>query len=172
MEDLFMKDWESVKHILICAPIAFMTLFVFIRISGKRTLSKLTAFDFVVTVVLGSTLSSMMLAKVPLLEGSIALLIVIVLQYALAWTAKHSKALENVINGTPTLLYYNDDFVHTAMNKEVITREEILAEIRKYRIEDLEQVRAVVMELNGDITVIKKGHGSGLSSLDDPKLHN
>lgn len=156
MKELFIDDTEKLWHIALCAIISYLTLFLFVRISGKRTLAKMNAFDFVVTVTLGSTLSTMMLAEVPLAEGAIALLIIIILQYLLAYGAKKSAVLEKVINNKPTLLFYNGIFLEDAMTKEVITEDEIIAEIRKYRLERIDDVRAVVMELNGDITVVKK----------------
>lgn len=167
MKELFFKDWESVWQVMLCASIAYFVLFLFIRISGKRTLAKLTAFDFVVTVTLGSTLSSMILAKVTLAEGSAALVVIILLQYILAWSAKESKVLEKAINSSPTLVFYRGKFLKDAMNKEVLTHEEIYAEIRKYRMLDVEEVEAVVMELNGELTVIKKATGVTHSSLQD-----
>lgn len=168
MEELFFKDWESIYHVLICTVLSYLALFVFIRISGKRTLAKLNAFDFVVTVTLGSTLSSMILAKVTLAEGAVALIIIIALQYFLAFAAKESKTMEHIINSNPVLLFYNGRFLEESMNKEVITKEEIYAEIRKFRIENMDDVRAVVMELNGEFTVIKKADKqSSSTSLDD-----
>ena len=167
MKDLLFKDWESVWHVAVCAMLAYIVLFLFIRISGKRTLAKLTAFDFVVTVTLGSTLSSMILGKVTLAEGAVALAIIIAMQYLLAWTARESKTLEKVINSSPTMVFYRGNFLEEAMKKEVITHEEVYAEIRKYRMLDVDQVEAVVMELNGELTVIKKSEGTNHTSLDD-----
>lgn len=168
MDKLFFKDWESLWHILVCATISYLALIVFIRISGKRTLAKLNAFDFVVTVTLGSTLSSMILAKVTIAEGAVALIVIIVLQYLLAWLAKEAPVMEKAINSSPTLLFYDGVFLEDAMKKEVITREEISAAIRKFRIERIEDVKAVVMELNGEITVVKKtAPGSDHTSLND-----
>ncbi|RZK62327.1 MAG: DUF421 domain-containing protein, partial [Pedobacter sp.] len=115
MEHLFFKDWPAVFHIIICAVISYIVLFIFIRISGKRTLAKLNAFDFVVTVTLGSTLSSMILKKVPLVEGFFALITIIALQYLLAFLAKNSSKMEDVINSTPTLLFYDGKFILPAM---------------------------------------------------------
>ncbi|KQN34937.1 hypothetical protein ASE92_09880 [Pedobacter sp. Leaf41] len=172
MEHLFFKDWPAVFHIIICAVISYIVLFIFIRISGKRTLAKLNAFDFVVTVTLGSTLSSMILKKVPLVEGFVALITIIALQYLLAFLAKNSSKMEDVINSTPTLLFYDGKFILPAMKKEVITEEEIYSEIRKYRLESLEDVQAVVMELNGTFTVVKKSNKVGPSSLDDIELEH
>lgn len=156
MKELFFDNWENLWHIALCATISYLTLFAFVRISGKRTLAKMNVFDFVVTVTLGSTLSSMILAKVALVDGAVALIVIIALQYLLAYGAKKSEKLEAVINAKPTLLFYNGEFLEDALMQEVITREEIMAEIRKYRLERIDDVRAVVMELNGDITVVKK----------------
>jgi len=171
MEHLFFKDWESLYHIVICAFVSYLALFLFIRISGKRTLAKLNAFDFVVSVTLGSTLSSMILMKVTVSEGCAALMVIILLQYLLAFLAKKSKTMEKAINSTPSLLFYNGAFMEDAMKRELITEEEIYAEIRQYRIERIEDVRAVVMELNGELTVVKKSDAlSKWTSLDDIDL--
>ncbi len=171
MEELFFKDWKTLSHIAVCSVVSYLALFVFIRISGKRTLAKLNAFDFVVAVTLGSTLSSMILMKVTVTEGCVALIVIIALQYLLAYLAKRSKMMENAINSTPTMLFYNGKYLKNEMEKEMITKEEILAEIRRFRIERIEDVRAVVMELNGEMTVIKKSEkGSRFTSLDDVDL--
>jgi uncharacterized membrane protein YcaP (DUF421 family) len=127
----------------------------------------LSAFDFVVTVTLGSVLSSMVLGKVTLAEGTAALAVIICLQYLLAWTTKRSKTLEKVINSSPTMIFYRGEFLKEAMDREMITTEEVYAEIRKFRMLDVAQVEAVVMELNGELTVIKKAEGAVHTSLHD-----
>lgn len=168
METLLFKDWESALNVAICATIAFFVAFLFIRISGKRTLAKLTAFDFVVTVTLGSTLSSMILGKTVIVDGAVALAIIIGLQFLLAYMAMKSKPLEKLINSKPTLLFYDGKFMESEMQREVVTKEEILAAVREYRLYSIDTVMAVVMELNGELTVIKKSeHNNGRHSLSD-----
>ena len=168
MKEIFFKDWQSLWQVALCCVIAFFTLFIFIRISGKRTLAKLNAFDFIVTVTLGSTLSSMILHKVTLAEGTAALAIIIILQYSLALLARSSKKMEEIINSKPALLFYNGTFMEAEMKREGITKDEILAEVRMFRLERIDQVRAVVLELNGEISVIKKSSlAFGDTSLSD-----
>lgn len=167
MEEVFFKDWKSIGHVILATIIAFITLFFFLRISGKCTLAKLNAFDFVVTVALGSTLSYMMLAIVPLVEGAIVLVLIILLQYFFAWTARSSKKMERLINAVPSLIYYDGKFIEKTMAKEFITKGEILSTIRNSGIDQIADVKAVVMELNGQITVVRKSSGNGSSSLDD-----
>ncbi|RYY28950.1 MAG: DUF421 domain-containing protein [Chitinophagaceae bacterium] len=172
MRHLFFDSWEALFHVAICSTISYIVLFIFIRISGKRSLSKLNAFDFVVTVTLGSTLSAMILKQVPLAEGCVALIIIISLQYLLAWLAMRSKTGEKIINSEPVLLFYDGQFLRDAMKKEVITEGEIYAEMRANRLEQISDVRAVVLELNGEITVVKKSAGAGATSLDEFKDAN
>ena len=167
MEEVFFKDWKSIGHAILATIIAFITLFIFLRISGKRALSKLNAFDFVVTVALGSTLSYMMLAMVPLVEGTTVLLLILILQYFFAWAARTSIKMERLINAVPSLVYYDGKFIEKTMAREALTKGEIFATIRNSGIDQIEEVKAVVMELNGQITVVKKSTGSGKSSLDD-----
>ncbi len=72
-------------RILIVGPLAYILLIVILRTSGKRTLSKLNAFDFVVTVALGSTLATVLLSKdVPLIEGVLAFAVLAILQFETA----------------------------------------------------------------------------------------
>lgn len=171
MKELFFKDWQSLHHVAICSLVGYLALFIFIRISGKRTLSKLNAFDFVVSVTLGSTLSSMILAKVPILDGMVAVIIIIALQFVLAKLARESESMEKMINSKPTLLFYNGEFLENEMSREVITKEEIFSAIREFRIEKISDVRAVVMELNGELTVVKKSAGGMDTSLGDIEIH-
>lgn len=61
--------------------LAYVALVVLLRVSGKRTLSKMNAFDLVVTVALGSTLATVLMAKdVALAEGVFAFALLIGLQ--------------------------------------------------------------------------------------------
>lgn len=169
MKDLFFKDLESLIHVASCCTIiSYLALFIFIRVSGKRTLSKLNAFDFVVVVTLGSILSSMILMKVTIAEGIVALIIIITMQYVLAYFAKSSVKAQQIISSSPILLFYNGKFLTESMRKELITEKEIYAEIRKYRLHNMNEVQAVVMETNGEISVIKKSSKiTNQTSLDD-----
>ncbi len=63
MEPFFFNGWESLARILVMGLLAYATLIVFLRMSGNRTLSKMNAFDLIVTVALGSTLATVLLSK-------------------------------------------------------------------------------------------------------------
>lgn len=63
MEHMLFSGWEGLLRTLVVGVLAYVSLVVFLRISGKRTLSKMNAFDLVVTVALGSTLATVLAAR-------------------------------------------------------------------------------------------------------------
>jgi len=104
---------------------------------------------------------------VSIVEGSVVLMLTILLQYIFAWTARSSKKIERLINAVPSLIFYEGKFISKAMAKESITEAEIFSMIRSSGIENVEEVKAVVMEVNGQITVVRKSQNYGRSSLED-----
>ena len=87
--------------------LAYVALVLFIRISGKRTLTKLNAFDLVVTVALGSTLATVLLNdSVALAEGVLAMALLIFLQFVITWLSVRSPWFESLVKSEPTLLLH------------------------------------------------------------------
>lgn len=170
MNDIFFQDWHGIIKAAVTTVTAFIALFLLVRISGKRTLAKLNAFDFIVSIALGSTLSDIMLATIPFAEGVIVLLLIILLQYIFAWLARSSNQMEKIINTEPRTVFYDGRFIEETMGLETITKEEIYSAIRSAGIDQMDDVKAVVMELNGTLSVVKKSSADGPSSLDDLDL--
>ncbi|MEC5174053.1 MULTISPECIES: YetF domain-containing protein [Chryseobacterium] len=164
MTNIFFESWTKVGHVALLTVISFVTLFLFIRISGKRTLAKFNAFDFVVTITLGSVLAYMMLAQVNLTEGVVVLFLIIALQLLFAKFSQKSEFMEKMLNSSPKLLFYNGTFLKKSMKKELVTKEEILASIRREGIENTDDVLAVVIEANGDLSVIEKSDNGSIKS--------
>ena len=67
---MWFGSWDGLVRVVVGGVAAYAFLVALLRVSGKRTLSKLNAFDLVVTVALGSTLATVLLSKdVPVVEG-------------------------------------------------------------------------------------------------------
>ncbi|MCC6612716.1 MAG: DUF421 domain-containing protein [Anaerolineae bacterium] len=163
---MLFDSWGAILRTVIVGVLAYVLLIVMLRISGKRTLSKMNAFDLIVTVALGSTLATIILSKdVALAEGVAAFLTLILLQYVVTWLSIRSKAVRELVKSTPRLLYYRDGFLEAAMHAERVLEEEIYAAIRAQGIPTLDRVEAVVLETDGSLTVLQKSDGSGTSTL-------
>lgn len=86
MNQMFFNGWSHLIRTLVVGVLAYVALVLFLRISGKRTLSKLNAFDLVVTVALGSTLATILLNQdIAPAQGALAFLLLIGLQFIVAW---------------------------------------------------------------------------------------
>src|SRR3954447_26162453 len=89
---------------LVVGPLAYVALVLLLRISGKRTLTKLNAFDLVITVALGSMLATILLNKSVLLgEGVLGLAVLIALQFVITWTSVRYPWVQGVVKAEPTL---------------------------------------------------------------------
>lgn len=170
---MFFDSWQGLLRVILVGAPAYALLIVCLRISGKRTLSKMNAFDLVVTVALGSTLSSILISKdVALAEGGLALALLIALQFAIAWTASRSGRVAALVKADPTLLFYRGEFLHEVMQRERVARSEVLAAMRAAGTANIEDVEAVVLETAGELSVIPCGGGAAaelLSGVQPPR---
>lgn len=66
MDGMFFDSWATLFRTFLVGVMAYVILAAFLRVSGKRTLSKMNAFDLIVTVALGSTLATVLLSKAPI----------------------------------------------------------------------------------------------------------
>jgi uncharacterized membrane protein YcaP (DUF421 family) len=152
---MFFDSWAGLGRVLLVGTIAYCALVLLLRASGKRTLTKLNAFDLVVTVALGSTLATILLSKsVALVEGVLALGLLILLQFTIAWLSVRSPGFQALIKAEPTLLLHRGRFLEGAMRAQRITREEVLAALRASGIAEVSKVAAVVLETDGSISVV------------------
>ena len=112
MEHLFYNRWEDLARTLIVGVLGYVFLVGCLRWSGKRTLSKMNAFDLIVTVSLGSVLASLLLSKsVALAEGVVALSLLVGLQFAVTWTSVRVRWVRRFVTGEPLLLLEHGVFL-------------------------------------------------------------
>ncbi|OJA07084.1 DUF421 domain-containing protein [Halomonas sp. QHL1] len=167
MELVFFNSWGSLLRIVIIGVLAYATLVLFLRLSGNRTLSKMNAFDLIVTVALGSTLATVLLSKdVTLVDGAVALALLISLQFVITWTSVRFRWVRRLVTGEPLMLLYQGEFLLTSLRHARVTRDEVLSAIRSSGLSDVTAVEAVVLETDGSLSVVKRQAESRQSSLE------
>src|SRR5690606_22746491 len=114
-------------------------------------------FGLVVTVALGSTLSSVILSQdVALAEGVLAMALLVGLQTLVAWLSSRSPALHRLFTSSPSVLYRANGFEREAMRAERITEADVMTAVRQQGLETLDQVLEVVLESSGSLSVVPK----------------
>jgi len=158
---MLFDSWTGLGRVLLVGPLAYVSLVAILRISGKRTLTKLNAFDLVVTVALGSTLATVLLSKsVALAEGVLAMAILVFFQFAITWLAVRVSWVDGLIKSEPTLLVHNGQFLEQALRAQRVTKDEVFSALRSSGAGDLAVVDAVVLETDGSMSVLKGQSGT------------
>lgn len=149
--------------VLVTASLAYLWMVLLLRVSGKRTLAQLNAFDFIVTVALGSILASVALNEsVAWTEGALALSVFALLQFIVAWISTRSERARSALTSQPTVLLEDGEMIPSALLRERIDEDSVRAAVRGSGIGGLEQVAAVVIETDGSLSVISRSQrGSG-----------
>ncbi|MFZ5783737.1 MAG: DUF421 domain-containing protein [Pseudomonadota bacterium] len=152
--DMFFQNWAGVGRTVVVGALAYCALVLFLRISGKRTLAKLNAFDLVVTVALGSTLSAVLLQEsIALAEGATALGLLIALQFVVTYLSVRSRSFAKMVRSEPALLARAGSFCDAAMTRERVTQDEALSAVRSAGGHRIDDVETLILESDGTISV-------------------
>ena len=163
---MFFDGWAGLLRVLVAGTLAYTALVLLLRTTGKRTLSKMNAFDLIVTVAFGSTLASVLLSRdVPLADAVAAFALLVVLQFVITWLSVRLDFVDKLIKAEPSLLYFRGQFLCEVMKRERVTESEVRAAARSQGLADLADARAIVLETDGSITVLK-----GNSDIEMPTL--
>lgn len=160
-----MWDWVDsslVEMVMVVAStlVFYTAVIVATRLRGLRSFAKLSAYDFVMTLAVGSLLASTIVAKdPPLLLALTALTTIYVMQYVASVARRRWKWLEDLTSNDPLLLMEDGEFLEENMRDAHITHDELYAKLREANVTHLSQVRAVVLETTGDMNVL---HGEEL----------
>jgi len=170
-QPFFFDGWYDVRRTVTLSIVGFTALIIMLRVSGKRTLSKLNVFDFVFVVACGSVFAATIIEKdVTLIEGIFALATLVGIQIVLAEAAARWDFADRIINGHPTLLFSHGQFIPRALKRERITEGEVRAAIREKGITRVEDVDAVVLENDGSLSVSWESKLPGETSLIDARV--
>jgi uncharacterized membrane protein YcaP (DUF421 family) len=165
---MIFESMQALGQTLIKGVLAYILIVLVLRLTGKRTLSKWNAFDFIVTVALGSALANVILARdVSLAQGAVALTLLCVLQLVVTRLSVWSDKFQCLVKSTPVMLLFEGTFQHEAMSRERVTEAEIRSALRGQGISSVEEVAAVVLETDGTFSVIRGWAGGDRSALAD-----
>lgn len=155
---------EAVLRGFILTAVAMVWIVILVRIVGLRSFSKMNNFDFVMTLAVGSLLagagqSTNWTAFAQSLSGMVGLFVV---QWTTAHFRQKSETFQSFIQNTPVILMRGGHFVEEALTATRVAKGDLYAKLREANVLDLKQVRAVVLETTGDISVL---HGDHLNDV-------
>jgi len=157
MEKWLQTSPQSIINILLCALGIYLATVVFTRIAGKRSFSKMSSFDFAMTVAIGSIIATTVLSSsVSAIDGAVGMAAVYVLQM-LAASLRRFDFFEKIIDNSPLLLMDGEKILEENLKKAKVTKADLYSKLREANVIQFSQVKAVVFEATGDISVLHVG---------------
>lgn len=165
----FWSGLEPILRILVVGTLGYIALVMILKLSGKRTLAKMNAFDFIITVTIGSAFGRILTAKsVGIAEAITAFALLAFLQYIFAVFEIRSKFFKKLVTNSPALLYYRGEFHERNLKEARLSKDELLGAARKKGYGSLQDVEVIILESDASFSIIaesKDGDGSAYQSL-------
>ncbi len=159
-------SWSAVLMVIITTIGIYIALIAFTRIAGLRSFSKMSSFDFAITVAFGSIIASTILAKdPPLLQAVIGLGSLFGIQMIVANLRGKSPIMTKLVENDPILLMKGSTVLDENLKIAKVTHDDLRAKLREANVTQLSQIYAVIMEATGDISVMH--NDSDEHQLDD-----
>lgn len=154
MPDFHLSAAQAV-NILFSGAVVYAAVITLTRVGGLRSFSKMSSFDFAMTVAIGSLIASSLLTRDPLLMPAlVALAVVYLLQIVTGKLRARFTAIERLVDNEPLLLMDGATIMDDNLRRAGVTRDDLRAKLREANVLRLEQVRAVIMETTGDVSVL------------------
>jgi uncharacterized membrane protein YcaP (DUF421 family) len=153
---------DQALSIAVNAILFYTYMVILLRISGKRTTMEMTSFDFVSTVAMATIIGSTILQEaISLLEGIVAVTVLVALQWVAGFFSARSSWFRHVITSSPAILYKDGRFHEQNLSASRISREQLLQKVRAAGHAGTDSVSAIVLESAGKVSVVAKSKSAG-----------
>nr|WP_321412995.1 YetF domain-containing protein [uncultured Allomuricauda sp.] len=142
--------WETT----IGSLLIFVVIILVTRIIGLRSFAKFTAYDFAFTVAIGSIISSTLTSSTSIAHGSVAIASLLLITYIFSFLQRALPKFSSVISNKPLLLMDGSEILYGNLKYARIEKTQLIAKLREANVIDYGQVKAVVLESTGDISVL------------------
>lgn len=140
------------------ATILYLFILFIMRVTGKRTLSELTAFDFVLLLLVAESTDNSIIGRDHALVSTIVVILTFVgLEIFLSFLKQRFPFLNKWLEGTPLIIVENGRLIKEHANNEKIDESDVLSAARRlHGIEKMDEIKYAILEKNGGLTIIPK----------------
>jgi uncharacterized membrane protein YcaP (DUF421 family) len=149
--DLDVNGWSIVARTLI----VYAALLVGLRLTGKRQLGQMTPFDLVLILLIANAVQNAMVGPdTSVWGGLIAALVLIVANYGVVQARERIPLLRRAVEGTPTLLINDGQFVQEHLRREGLDEDEVMMALREHGVSQVKDVKMAILEVDGSISIV------------------
>jgi uncharacterized membrane protein YcaP (DUF421 family) len=152
---MLFDGWHSLIRVCVVGTLSYIAVVALLRYFGKRALSKMNAFDIVITVAVGSAFASAVMTKdITLADGVVAFILLLLLQRSFAGLAIRLGWFGRYLKSQPLLVVYRGFILWDNARREQLGELEILGAIRNGGVAAVEDVLALVLEPDGSFSCL------------------
>lgn len=154
MLEIFKITFNPYVTIVVNTILVYIFVILLTRLNGKRSFSKMSSFDFAMTIAVGSVIAStLILSTVSFVEGAIGLVALFGLQYIIS-RLRLLPVFKSLTDNSPLYIMKGSKVLHENLKKARISEDDLKSKLREANVIRLEQVKAVVLEATGDVSVL------------------
>jgi uncharacterized membrane protein YcaP (DUF421 family) len=152
-------DWiydikDPLLETIVGSFLIFIVIILVTRIIGLRSFAKFTAYDFAFTIAIGSIISSTLTSSTSIVHGSVAISSLLILTFIFSWLQRLTPKLSSIISNKPLLLMDGSEILEENLKYARIEKTQLTAKLREANVIDYSQIKAVILESTGDISVL------------------
>jgi uncharacterized membrane protein YcaP (DUF421 family) len=160
------NGWSSALRIVVVCIATYVIAVGSLRIVGQRALAKMSAYDAIVTVAIGSLVAAIPLTNsVSIVDGALAIITYLLLQEVTRLLQAKFRRAHHLVRSRPDLLVWDGELLDERLHEERISPDEVRAAIRRSGFLSIHQVQAVVLENDGEWSVVPRSEVRDLSAL-------
>lgn len=145
-------------ELIVRAVFLYIFIMIVFRMSGKRALSKLTTFDFIVLLIAGEATQNALLSNDnSLINAMLLVATLITLDVFFSFISQKFNIFDKITNGVPVIILKDGELMEDRMRKQRIEIDDILESARRSQgLDSLDQIKYAVLERDGEISIIPK----------------
>lgn len=166
--EYFTKDLtiDTFWSVLLGTLIIYAAIIFYTRIFGLKSFSKMTGFDFINTIAIGNLFAMSIGTGSPkLLMGALIIGLLYLMNYLISLVQFKSDAAQKALDNAPVLLMLNGKMLEENIEKCKVTKDELRGKLREANVLKLEQVKAVILETTGDVSVLHSDDGTEVEAF-------
>jgi uncharacterized membrane protein YcaP (DUF421 family) len=154
---MFFHSWADIGRVVVTTAIVFVAITAFLRLVGAQAIAKMSGYDMVATVTFGSIVATVALTRnITITEGLAAIVTLIALQELMRRAQSRWLIVHHAVREPPLVILWQGDLLEDRLIARGISADEVRAAVRKAGMRSLADALIVVLENDGEWSVIRR----------------
>lgn len=153
--------------IILRTTLVYFIVLAVVRLMGRREIGQLSAFDFVVAIMMAElAVFPLENQDIALWHGIVPLMVLVILEIAISYLALHSCTVRGLLDGRPQIVIENGKILKKEMRKSRYNLDDLMGQLREKGYPNIDDIEFAILETSGKLSVIPKSQKRALTPAD------